>query len=96
VIDQITAVFRGDIDTTKCDFDSLFPEVAESVREVLLSFLQNERLQSDINSSEKEYINLVKLVNQNLASVLQIESLNEMMYLEVQRRVFESRRKTYS
>ena len=96
VVDQITAVLRGDHETTQCEFDSLFSNVSKPLRQVLLSHLQNERLRSDIDSSEREYVNLVKSVNQNLASILQIESLNEMMFLEVQRRVFESRRSTYS
>ncbi len=96
VVDQITAVLRGDNETTKCGFDSLFSNVSKPLREVLLSDLQNERLRSDIDFSEKEYVNLVKSVNQNLSSILQVESLNEMMFLEVQRRVFESSRSTYS
>jgi CheY-like chemotaxis protein len=50
----------------------------------MFNSLMNER-----NKLEAIYKKTVKVVNQNLNTVLNIENLNEMMYLEIQRRELE-------
>jgi CheY-like chemotaxis protein len=62
-----------------------FADIEELGSAALRAYEQTLRL-------EREYVQLCRSVNQRLKSVLDTESLNEMLYLEIKRRQFENHR----
>ena len=90
------AISRVPEQNNSSDIDAILAHIADeshkkNFREYLLEYIRNERIRNSLVSREAEYTSLVNLVNENLKNILKIESLNEVMYLEVQRRIFDSR-----
>ncbi len=94
LLNELAAVFSSEPGPEISFIDSLIASVQDATLhkplcDVLNGLVRNERLETRLSQRETEYSHLVKIVNKNFKTVLDLESLNEMLYLEVQRRVFE-------